>query len=228
MKVVVGSLPVSCNCAQCSVQLLVLTWLTTCAVTECWGRGEVRVRHVKSRPPQQPTDKAPPVQASSELDFLLSQSRQSPASPVYQSPSIVTREFSWRSDPTKVVLESTQPSPALLCAGGRQSWVLRPALLLWLRSVKSVCLIQVVLAHTLTPHHHRHRHHRHHVLAELCGRPADQHQNDQERRDRWPRWKYLGPQCRVSGKCYLQAAEYSLSCSCSNYVTLSLCLQFLV
>merc|ERR1711971_1014845 len=60
--------------------------------------------------------------------------------------------------------------------------------------------IQVVLADTLTPHHqHRHRHHPHHVLAELCGRPADQHQNDQERRDRWPRWKYLGPQCRVSG-----------------------------
>merc|ERR1711944_240396 len=31
-----------------------------------------------------------------------------------------------------------------------------------------------------------------HVLAELRRRPADQHQNDQECRDCWSRWKYLG------------------------------------
>merc|ERR1711913_18615 len=41
----------------------------------------------------------------------------------------------------------------------------------------------------LTHSHPQHRHHHpHHVLAELRGRPADQHQNDQERRDCWPRW----------------------------------------
>merc|ERR1712203_732614 len=60
---------------------------------------------------------------------------------------------------------------------------------------------RVLLADTHTHPHHHHHHHLHHVLAELRGRPADQHQNDQERRDRWPRWKYLGPQCRVSGLC---------------------------
>merc|ERR1712154_460490 len=52
----------------------------------------------------------------------------------------------------------------------------------------------------LTHSHHSSTPHREHVLAELRGRPADQHESDQERRHCWPRWKYLGSKRRLPGQ----------------------------